>query len=212
MRGSEKHLPNVLSAARIPLALALLLMPARSYGFLSLYLLGCLTDALDGFLARRLNARTEFGARLDSAADFVLITVLLLKLWPVIAPGTAILLWVAAIALVRFAAALTARFRFGVFGFLHTWTNKLTGAMLVVYPLILLLTSRRWPLYVLLITASVSAVEELLAELCAEPWDADRKSFFPVRKGRSGIEGVDIRTHLRYDADAGFSGRGEPYQ
>lgn len=171
-----KHLPNLLSAVRIPLALTLLFFQSLSAGFMVLYLACCITDALDGFLARRLDARTEFGARLDSAADFVLVVILLWKLWPVVAPDITIVVWVAAIVFARLGAAVTARLRFGRFGFLHTWANKLTGVMLALYPLILLLTFNRWPLYFLLTAASISAIEELVIELHAKCWDPDRKS------------------------------------
>lgn len=173
-----KYLPNLLSGLRIPLSLLLMLFPALSGEFLALYLVVCLTDVLDGFLARRLKAQSLLGARLDSAADFLLVIVLILKLWPVVAPGPGIVFWVAAITLVRLAAGAAARLRFGRFGFLHTWANKLTGAMLAFYPLTLLLTSSHWPLYVLLLAASASAIEELLLELSMERWDPDRRGLY----------------------------------
>lgn len=173
-----KCLPNLLSGIRVPLSLILLLFPALSGGFLALYLVCCLTDALDGFLARRLDARTELGARLDSAADFVLVAVLLWKLWPVVAPDAVIVLCTAAVALVRIAAAVTALLRFGTFGFVHTRANQLTGVLLALYPLILRLTPSRWPLYGLLVQAGISAVEELIIELCAQRWEPDRKGLY----------------------------------
>jgi len=177
-------LPNLFSALRIPLGLALLMCAALSAEFMTLYLLCCLTDVLDGYLARRLNARSELGARLDSAADFILLAVLLWKLLPVIAPTVPVILWIAVVALIRFAAALTARIRFGRFGFLHTWGNKLTGILLGIYPLTLLLTGNHWPLYTILVSASVSAIEELLIEMWAADWHADRRSVFSVRTAR----------------------------
>ena len=173
-----KQLPNALSAARIFLGLALLLLPALSPGFMALYLLCCLTDVLDGALARRLDARSERGARLDSAADLILVAVLIWKLWPVLVLTVYEVFWIATIALIRLSAAVTARLRFGVFGFLHTWGNKLTGMLLGLYPFTLLLTDEGWPLHVLLAFASVSAVEELLIELRAADWNADRRSLF----------------------------------
>lgn len=180
-----KQLPNALSILRIPLGLSLLVFPVLSSGVMALYLLCCLTDVLDGFLARRLNAQSELGARLDSAADFLLVAVLIWKLWPFVSPTVYEGLWVAAIALIRLSAAVTARLRFGVLGFLHTWGNKLTGILLGFYPFSLFLLDVGWQLYVLLAVATLSAVEELLIEVCAAHWSADRKSLFlmyPLRK------------------------------
>ncbi|MCI2105795.1 MAG: CDP-alcohol phosphatidyltransferase family protein [Intestinimonas sp.] len=174
----KKRLPNILTALRFPLALGLLPAEALSATFLVLYLLCCLTDALDGYFARRFGAYSDTGARLDSAADFLLVAVLIFKLWPVIMPGAGLALWIAGVALVRFAAALTARIRFGRLGFLHTFGNKLTGVLLALYPLALMLTQSRWVLLVILFAASLSAVEELFIELTAAEWDPNRAFLF----------------------------------
>lgn len=173
-----KHLPNLLTAARLPLALAMLFFPALSAGFIALYLLCCLTDVLDGYFARRLNVQSEAGARLDSMADLLLTAVLIWMLWPVVSPGAGLMLWIAGIAIVRFLAAASAALRFGVFGFLHMWGNKLTGVLIALYPLSLLLTRSRWPLYLLCTAATLSALEELAIELTAKEWHADRKGIF----------------------------------
>lgn len=60
---------NLLTGSRILCALALLACPAFSGRFYLLYILGGITDVLDGMAARCLNAETELGARLDTAAD-----------------------------------------------------------------------------------------------------------------------------------------------
>ncbi len=64
-------IPNLLSILRILLAPLLLVAAATDLPglFLSLFLLSLLSDALDGFLARRLNQVSEWGAQLDSWGD-----------------------------------------------------------------------------------------------------------------------------------------------
>lgn len=83
----RNRLPSLLTAARFPLALGLLAAEV-STRFLALYLLCCLTDVLDGLAARRLNACSAFGARLDSAADLAVTAVLVWRLWPPGRPGS----------------------------------------------------------------------------------------------------------------------------
>lgn len=65
------NLPNWLSVIRI--VCGVLLFPLAFFGqtfwFGLLFLLGGVTDFLDGFLARYLNQSSELGARLDSAGD-----------------------------------------------------------------------------------------------------------------------------------------------
>ena len=154
----RNRLPSLLTAARFPLALGLLAAEV-STRFLALYLLCCLTDVLDGLAARRLNACSAFGARLDSAADLAVTAVLVWRLWPRAAPDPWLTLWICVAAAVRLAAALAARLRFGRFGFLHTWGNKCTGVLLALYPFALVLTGSRWTLVIVLIAASLSSLE-----------------------------------------------------
>ncbi|MDF3028381.1 MAG: putative CDP-alcohol phosphatidyltransferase [Fluviicola sp.] len=72
--GQEKNLwnvPNILSGYRI-LALPVLfytLFSNNSHLFIILLSANLVSDILDGFIARRFNMQTEFGARLDSVAD-----------------------------------------------------------------------------------------------------------------------------------------------
>ena len=67
----RKYLPNLLSALRASLSLLLFALAPFSPIFFALYALCGLSDMLDGFLARRLNCESAFGARLDSLADFL---------------------------------------------------------------------------------------------------------------------------------------------
>ena len=68
--------------AVIPLVLALFYLdwpPARHLAAL-LFMLACITDWLDGFLARRWNQMSNFGAFLDPVADKLLVAVALVML------------------------------------------------------------------------------------------------------------------------------------
>lgn len=167
---------DLLTLLRFPLAAALLAVEVLSAPYLILYGLCCLTDVLDGWTARRLGACSVRGARLDSAADAVLVAVLLVTLWPVLPLGGGLGWWIAAVAAVRLAAAGAALARFGRAGFLHTWGNKATGLLLAAYPLSLALWPGRGPLLAVLAVASLSAVEELAVELTAPTWQPDRRS------------------------------------
>ena len=65
------NLPNVLTVLRMVLipVFALLYTHDMPHMALCVYVLAALTDALDGFLARRLNQVTSFGKLMDPAAD-----------------------------------------------------------------------------------------------------------------------------------------------
>jgi cardiolipin synthase len=69
-----RHLPNFLTAGRLcaaPLT-AYLILEGRDTAALGVFAFAGLSDALDGYLARRLAFATRFGAYLDPAADKLL--------------------------------------------------------------------------------------------------------------------------------------------
>ena len=65
------NVPNVLTLLRVIAAPLLAYFLMRGYYDYALYtfVLAAITDALDGFIARRFNLYTEFGAALDPLAD-----------------------------------------------------------------------------------------------------------------------------------------------
>lgn len=173
-----KRLPNALTGMRIALALLLLFLLPLGGFFLGVYFLCGLTDVLDGWLARHYHTESKLGAQLDSAADFIVIVILLWRLYPIVAPGMVVLIWVAVIVVLRFTAALIAKRRFGKLGFIHTYGNKLTGLLLFFYPLSLVITRSTVVIYILCVVAALTATEELAIEVTTKQWDANRKSIF----------------------------------
>lgn len=69
------NLPNTISIGRFALApFIMILMAHGEFGWaLTVFLVGCFSDGVDGFLARHFNQITELGAALDPVADKVLI-------------------------------------------------------------------------------------------------------------------------------------------
>ena len=161
----RKIWPNLLSGTRIALMPAVLL--AAIFGskpwFVILLAASLTTDALDGFLARRLNAFSDFGRKLDSAADYLtLMTGLagIALLWPESVRRE--LPWIA--------TGLGAFFGVIVFGFIrlgrapcyHTWAAKLgaIGCSLSMIPLL-----SGWsagPFHVMIGLQVLAALEEVV--------------------------------------------------
>lgn len=142
MHPSWRRLPNALSILRIGLACALwlaMVLGSRPL-FLALLILAFLTDAADGFLARRLDATSEMGRRLDSLGDYVLVLTLLpglAVLWPALMRREAP--WIALAAVAYFAPTVWSLLRWRLVPGLHTSGSKaLAVAMSVALPLALL--------------------------------------------------------------------------
>ena len=138
---NPKLWPNLLSGARIALMPPLLLsaFAGSKRWFLILAATSLITDALDGFIARRFNAFSDFGRKLDSVADYLtMITGLagIALLWPEIVRRE--LPWIV--------AGLSAFFGVILFGFMrlghppcyHTWAAKVgvAGCALSMIPLL----------------------------------------------------------------------------
>ncbi len=81
----ETNLPNALTVSRIVAipVVCLLLLPDTGWGAwvaLGVYSLACITDFLDGYLARTWQQQSRFGRMLDPIADKLLVASLLLML------------------------------------------------------------------------------------------------------------------------------------
>ena len=79
------NIPNLISLLRIFFIVPILILlnygeVHKSYFALIIFLLASLTDYLDGYIARRTDSETSFGALLDLIADKLLISIILIYL------------------------------------------------------------------------------------------------------------------------------------
>ncbi len=85
----KMNVPNILTMARIfctPLIVLMFLLPIPNgvgvYVALGIYILGCITDFIDGKIARKFNMITDFGKFMDQIADkFITTTAMILVLF-----------------------------------------------------------------------------------------------------------------------------------
>lgn len=175
---SKKYIPNILTVLRMALAVLLLFLPLLSGWFLLVYLLAGISDALDGFLARRWGVDSRFGAKLDSAADFLLCGVLLVLFLPAFQWPLWALLWVGAITLLRLITLATCYFKFQQLAFLHTYANKATGFLLLCFPFLMRFLGLEITAILLCAVATLSAVEELLILLISDTLRLNQPTIF----------------------------------
>jgi phosphatidylglycerophosphate synthase len=120
------------------------------------------TDALDGFLARRLNAFTDFGRKLDSAADYLTMIIGLAGialLWPAIVQRE--LPWIIAALTAFFAVIVYGYIRLGRAPCYHTWASKVgaVGCALSLIPLLADVSAV--PFHVMVVLQMISGLEEM---------------------------------------------------
>ncbi len=92
---------NTITFFRIAAGIVLLFCPVFSPAFYVFYIVAGVSDMLDGFVARKTNTASRFGARLDTIADFVLVVVCLIKLLPVLSIPAWLYGWIGIIALIK---------------------------------------------------------------------------------------------------------------
>jgi CDP-diacylglycerol--glycerol-3-phosphate 3-phosphatidyltransferase len=125
-----KRIPNIISALRILGAIGLLFINPASVAFWVIYGLCGISDMLDGYLARKLQAQTKTGAVLDSVADLCLVICCAIRLIPVMQIPTWLWIWAGIIAAIKLVNQVSALVVFKHFCFPHTMANKLTGLLL----------------------------------------------------------------------------------
>lgn len=149
----------------MPAVLTTAIAGSRTW-FVVLLIVSLTTDALDGFLARRLNAFSEFGRKLDSVADYLtMFTGLagIAMLWPDIMHRE--FPWVAAGVTAFFAVVIYGFMRLGRAPCYHTWGAKI-GAVACAFSLIPLLNE--WsavPFHVAIALQILAGIEEMIIAL-----------------------------------------------
>ena len=157
MRGK---IADVLTSIRIVVSGALLFCPVFSSAFYALYLVGGLSDMSDGIIARKTNTVSEFGSKFDSAADFVFVTVCLIKILPAMDIPTWLYIWTAVITLIKFINIISGYVVQKKFVTAHTAMNKVTGAVLFMLPLTLTIVPLKYTGILICIIATFAAVQE----------------------------------------------------
>lgn len=175
---------DTITSVRIAASLFLLFLPLCTAGFLAVYTFTGLTDALDGWLARKTGTASEFGAKLDSIADLIFYGIVLFRFVPVLWQTLPTAIWyaVAGILLVRLAAYAAAAIKYHRFASLHTWLNKLTGVGVFLLPYVLVVSKGIGYSWAVCVLAFAASLEELAIHLCIPSYQADRKSVFQQKR------------------------------
>ena len=171
---------NLLTLARIPLALGLLAVPPLSPAFFLLYVLSGVTDMLDGPVARRTQTESRIGARLDSLADAVFLAAVLYRLLPVLHLSRYVLWALTLICFLRCGAWLIGYRKYRRFAALHTIANKVTGVALFFTPCLLLWFPSHVLCTALCLLAGLSAGEELAIQCLSREFDPNIRSILHV--------------------------------
>ena len=155
-----KHIANILTGCRIFGSILLLFFPAFSLDFYITYLLCGFSDMVDGTIARKMGAISEFGAKLDTVADFLFVIASFVKLVPVIRISVWIWVWAAVIAMGKLVTLVWGFTQMKQMPSLHTIANKATGLGLFLLPLTMSFVDLRYTAPVVCVIATIAAIQE----------------------------------------------------
>lgn len=157
---NRKIKANLITGTRILCGFALLFCQPFSPSFIILYLIAGLSDMVDGAVARRTNTSSEFGAKLDTAADFVFVVVCLIKLLPSLAVPLWSWIWIVLIALIKMINIISGYVIQKKYVAMHTIINKVTGILLFILPLPLPVVELKYSALLICTVATSAAIQE----------------------------------------------------
>lgn len=161
--------------------MGLLILKPSQLSFFLLYLICGFTDVLDGYVARKLKATSQLGSFLDSFADTIFIGAMFIIFFPLYDIPMYLLVWVAVIAGVRLLSLGIGFVKYRVFGFLHTYANKVTGIAMFFFPIFVHGLGVEITGILLCMIASCSSFEELFITLKSKEFDSDIESLLHRR-------------------------------
>ena len=155
-----KYFANIITGLRIIGSIVLFFFDVPSFPFYITYLLCGFSDMIDGTIARKTGAVSNFGAKLDTASDFVFMAVCVVKLLPKINISVWLWIWISIIAIVKVINIVMGFIRRKELVALHTFLNKITGLLLFLLPLTLQFIVPTYSFAVVCTIATIAAIQE----------------------------------------------------
>lgn len=173
--------PNKLSFIRIIFSLLLFFTKPLSYLFFIIYLICSISDVLDGYVTRKYNLVTDFGAKLDSIADMTMFLSLIIVLLPVLNFTLEIYVLILIIVILKIASAIYCYIKFEKLSTIHSYLNKITGLLIILIPVLLIFAPSENLIAIICIIATIAAIEEFLIIRYSQYLDINCESIIKLK-------------------------------
>ena len=173
MNSTTFSIANLLSFLRLSLVPALVWLALEGYAewFLAVLAVSLMSDILDGYLARKLNQVSDFGAKLDSWGDSLTYASMifgLYQIWPAIFTEQKAYLLSATLSFII--PLMFALKKFGEYPSYHTWGAKVAAVLIApAYYMLILIDADTWFRMVILFYLLVAAEEILITLILKSP-------------------------------------------
>ena len=176
-------IPNMISGARIVCAIILLFLAWEGYrnAFIVLLFVSLISDAVDGYIARRFNVSSKLGAKLDSLGDmaiYLTVPICAWWLWPQILKQEALFVFIVIAAYIIPLIAGLIKFR--KIPSYHTFGAKIAAVFMSTAILFLFLFEFPWIFRIAAIFQALVAFEEILITIQLPILQSNVKSIWHV--------------------------------
>ena len=190
MKKIAKLIPNIITSIRLFGALVIIFLEPFTIPFFIVYSLSGISDALDGFVARKFHLESRIGSVLDSISDIVFLGVMAAKIFPTLLELLALWNWLLIIVPIffHFVAYIICAIKFKKFSAIHTYANKVMSAAIFFFPFTFIGFIK--PLYesylgVFGSVAIFAGVEIVLIHIFTKQYSEKNKSIFLLKKNES---------------------------
>jgi len=173
-----KHLPNVITSTRFVFAALLLFTVSLSVVFWVFYGLAATTDLIDGPIARKLKASSNFGSALDTTADIFFLICIMACVFPILEITTQSYVLIGSVFLFKIISLSYAYIKFKTIVSYHTCLIKFLALFIFTFPFWILFLDVNLIVLVLAILQNIAYIEEFLITRKSERPDANIKSVF----------------------------------
>ena len=187
----KRIIPNLLSGFRIVAAPFLLYLAwiGQKDLFLVLLSISLLSDAVDGYISRRLKVASDIGTKLDSWGDlvtFLLVPLYVWWLWPdIIRREAGFVLLLMASFIIPITVGLL---KFRQLTSYHTWLAKAVAVLLSVAFFLLIIADIAWPFRCAAVLLCLSGCEEIAITLRLSELRSNVRSYWHIIRQDSGIK------------------------
>lgn len=156
----RKHIANIITISRILSCIYLLISSVFSISFYIIYLFCGITDMIDGTIAKITKSTSELGARLDTVADSVFVTVCFVKILPLMQFPVWLWTWIIIVAIIKIGNIVFELLFNKKMISIHSILNKVAGLLLFFLPLTFSFINPIYSSLVVCFVATLAAIDE----------------------------------------------------
>ncbi len=151
---------NIITGIRVLASIALLFCTSFTPAFYFWYIASGISDIADGAVARKTNTVSEFGSRLDTAADFIFAAICCIKFLPLLCLPTWVYFCIAIIAVIKLGNILSGYIKHKKFTAVHSVINKAAGGLCFILPFTVSFIDIKYSTAVVCTVAVAAAIHE----------------------------------------------------